>query len=220
LKTTDGGATWVNKDPGLTSYHDGVHFPVDAQTGYVVGVDSSGGTILKTTDGGTNWQRQNCGTQEGLYTVHFPMNDITGYVAGWYGTILKTTNGGSTWLMQPSGTNNSLNTIYFPSNDLTGYAVGGGGTILKTTNGGVWVEEARNAKFGMRNAELRITPNPFTSFAAVPGHSSESFALYDISGRWMGVYKGDRIGRDVSPGVYFLRAEKGDRRCVRIVKLR
>jgi len=65
-----------------------------------------------------------------------------------------------------------------------------------------------------------VRPNPFTSFASVPGHFSEHFSLYDISGRKVGVYKGDRVGWDVSPGVYFLRAEKGDRRPVRIVKLR
>jgi len=65
-----------------------------------------------------------------------------------------------------------------------------------------------------------VHPNPFASFATVPGQFSDRFALYDISGRKVGVYKGDRIGWDVSPGVYFLRAEKGDRRPVRIVKLR
>jgi hypothetical protein len=67
---------------------------------------------------------------------------------------------------------------------------------------------------------FNCNPNPFTSFASVPGYEKESFVLYDVSGRKVGVYKGDRIGWDISPGVYFLRAEKGDRRPVRIVKLR
>jgi hypothetical protein len=68
------------------------------------------------------------------------------------------------------------------------------------------------------------TPNPFTSFATLLGHEAERFSLYDISGRKVGVYRGDRIGWDVSPGVYFLRSDTRppapDTRVLRIVKLR
>jgi hypothetical protein len=70
------------------------------------------------------------------------------------------------------------------------------------------------------NLSISVFPNPFTSFTTLPGHSSERFTLYNISGRKVGVYKGDRIGWGVSSGVYFLRAEKGDPRPLRIVKLR
>jgi hypothetical protein len=48
---------------------------------------------------------------------------------------------------------------------------------------------------------LTATPNPFTSFATVPGRESERFALYDISGRKVGVYKGDRIGEGLAPKI-------------------
>lgn len=44
----------------------------------------------------------------------------------------------------------------------------------------------------------------------VRGHSSESFSLYDISGRRVVVYRGERIGEGLRAGVYFLRAEKGN----------
>jgi hypothetical protein len=67
-------------------------------------------------------------------------------------------------------------------------------------------------------------PNPFTSFASVPGHASEHFTLYDISGRKVGIYKGDRIGEGLSPGVYFLcpdtRNPQPEARILRIVKVR
>jgi len=63
-------------------------------------------------------------------------------------------------------------------------------------------------------------PNPFTSFVSVPGHSPERFALYDISGRKVGVYKGDRIGEGLSAGVYFLRPEGKDAKPLRVVKVR
>ena len=67
---------------------------------------------------------------------------------------------------------------------------------------------------------LSVIPSPFTSYASVPGHSSERFALYDISGRKVGTYKGDRIGSGLSAGIYFLKPENKDAKPLRIVKLR
>jgi hypothetical protein len=75
-----------------------------------------------------------------------------------------------------------------------------------TGNSGV--EEDRNAERGMRSAELRITPNPFTSFATLPGHEGERFSLYDISGRKVGTYRGDRVGEGLKAGVYFLKYQE------------
>ena len=63
-------------------------------------------------------------------------------------------------------------------------------------------------------------PNPFVTYATVPGHEAESFALYDISGRKVGVFKGDRIGSGLSAGIYFLKPEGQDAKPLRIVKLR
>ena len=65
-----------------------------------------------------------------------------------------------------------------------------------------------------------MNPNPFVSFASVPGYGREQFALYDISGRLVGMYQGDKIGADVSPGVYFIKRAGADGVPVRIVKLR
>jgi hypothetical protein len=68
--------------------------------------------------------------------------------------------------------------------------------------------------------QLKAAPNPFVSFAAIPGHFSERFMLYDVSGRRVGTYRGDRIGEGLSPGVYFLRTTKGSSQALRIVKVR
>jgi hypothetical protein len=65
-----------------------------------------------------------------------------------------------------------------------------------------------------------VTPNPFRSFAAVPGHETEWFALYDLAGKRVGTCPGSRIGADVSPGVLFLRAEGRDSRPLRAVKVK
>jgi len=67
---------------------------------------------------------------------------------------------------------------------------------------------------------LSVAPNPFVSFATLPGHEKEQFALYDVSGRKVGIYKGDRIGVGLSTGIYFLKPEGQDAKPLRIVKLR
>jgi len=67
---------------------------------------------------------------------------------------------------------------------------------------------------------IKAWPNPFVSFARVPGHEKEQFALYDITGRKMGTYTGERIGADAPSGVYFLMPVIGDVKPVRVVKIK
>jgi hypothetical protein len=179
------------------------------------------GVMLKTTNAGASWDSLTSGTTNSIFSVHFPVDAQTGYAVGDMGTILVTTNGGGTWVSQVSGTTNHLGSVYFPVNTQTGYVVGETGTILKCIDGGSWVEEERA---GTRDQGLgiRVTarPNPLTSFAIVPGHEAERFALYDVSGRKVGTFKGNRIGEGLSAGVYFVRSENQSARPLRIVKVR
>ena len=84
----------------------------------------------------------------------------------------------------------------------------------------VGVEEENRGFEGSRIQGFKVNPNPFVSFASVPGCGRERFALYDISGRLVGMYRGDKIGADVSPGVYFIKRAGANALPVRIVKLR
>ena len=72
----------------------------------------------------------------------------------------------------------------------------------------------------IREACFTATPNPFTSFTRVPGHTSERFVLYDVSGRRVGTYKGDRIGEGLRAGVYFVRSLGQGGKPLRVVKIR
>jgi hypothetical protein len=117
--------------------------------------------------------------------------------------------------------------VYFPTNGQTGYTVGDGGAILKTTDGGPsWVEEKTEEIVNRIETSLKATPSPFTNYATIPGHEGERFALYDITGRKVGTYKGERIGMDLRPGVYFIRSlerkagPRSEGRLGRIVKIR
>jgi hypothetical protein len=99
--------------------------------------------------------------------------------------------------------------------------VGEYGVILKTTDGGggpSFVEE-EVFSFPVSRPTFSIRPNPFTSFASVPGHLADRFSLYDVSGRRVGTYKGDRIGEGLRAGVYFLKPEGKDSNPIRLVKL-
>ena len=97
----------------------------------------------------------------------------------------------------------AANYDWFHLTALTGVESGGGGLVAR----------------GYR--PFKATPNPFTSFARVPGHENERFTLYDVSGRQVGTYQGDRIGEGLAPGVYFLKGmENNGHAPVRIVKVR
>lgn len=65
-----------------------------------------------------------------------------------------------------------------------------------------------------------VSPNPFVSYARLPGHEAGLFSLYDISGRKVGTYKGVRVGEGLSAGVYFLCPEGGGAKPLRVVKVR
>ena len=65
-----------------------------------------------------------------------------------------------------------------------------------------------------------VRPNPFVRYTVVPGHSFERFSLFDISGRRVGVYRGDRVGEGLRAGVYFIRRDDRDSKPRRIVKVR
>jgi len=80
--------------------------------------------------------------------------------------------------------------------------------------------DENSPSFVPHQSSFKVSPNPFTSFTRVPGHSSERFVLYDISGRLLGKYKGDRVGEGMAAGVYFLKPEGKEAKPLRIIKLR
>jgi hypothetical protein len=83
------------------------------------------------------------------------------------------------------------------------------------------VEEERvQGSQGPRVQGFKVNPNPFVSFATVLGHEREAFSLYDVSGRKVGTYRGDRVGEGLAPGVYFLRSSDSKNKPLRIVKVR
>jgi len=197
---------------------------------YLIKTNAFGDTLWMKTYGGTrtDWGLSVVQTLDGGYIV-------AGYTAC-FGAgnndayLVKTNASGDTlWTRTYGGTDNDwCNTIQQTQDGgyiIEGYtfSFGGGLTdiyLIKTdANGNVGVEERPEARGQSLEVRIRPRPNPFTSFATVPGHEADRFALYDISGRRVGTYKGDRVGEGLVPGVYFVRAE-GKGKPVRVVKVR
>jgi hypothetical protein len=110
---------------------------------------------------------------------------------------------------------------------LTGYEYswGPGENIyaIKTDqNGNVLHLNLKGGPGAIRLSPLQTTatPNPFVSYSTVAGKGSEIFSVYDVLGRRVGQYRGERIGSDLLPGVYLLRPNDGNGAAVRIVKTR
>ena len=88
-------ATVRTGDPA-TIYHD-VYF-TDADHGWIVGGNGSGGFILRTINGGFNdidWTEQTT-TGAALWKLFF-LDASNGWAVGDNSTILYTTNGGDSW---------------------------------------------------------------------------------------------------------------------------
>jgi hypothetical protein len=230
VKTNAQGDTIWTRLYGGTSVDEGHSVQQTQDGGYVVaGYTGSFGNrgqvyLIKTNaSGDTLWTRNYGGADfDDGWSVQ--QTSDTGYiVAGRYnavGTVpqvylIKTNASGDTlWTRDYGGTDNDWGFSVKQTTD-GGYIVAGftesfgNGRqvyLIKTdANGNVGVGEGTEVRGKRLEVRLTAKPNPFTSFATLSGHEAERFSLYDISGRLVGYYKGDRVGWDVSPGIYFLR---------------
>ncbi len=198
---------------------------------YIINTDSLGDTLWTRTYGGPgdDWGIGIRLTLDGGYIVTgFTSSFGAGGMDVW---LLKLNASGDTlWTRTFGGPNNDFGWVVDRTSD-GGYIVGGttysfgagAGDIylIKTdANGNVGIEEPGHSTSNVQCSTFEITPNPFTSFARIPGHETQRFDLYDISGKQVGACRGDRLGEQLSPGVYFVSPEEMHSRSVRIVKVR
>jgi len=202
---------------------------------WLVKTDASGDTLWTRTVGGTNddagysvWQTLDNGYIVAGRTYSFGPGSPT-YPNVW---LLRTDASGDTlWTRVYGGDSGDWARSVQQTQD-GGYIVGGvtasfgAGNydvyLIKTDgDGNVGVETDRGQRAEAPEARrLEIIPNPFLSFAKVPGHEAERFTLYDLSGRRVGTWSGNRIGQGLAPGVYWARLEGRRARPLRMVKLK
>ncbi|UCF13723.1 MAG: PKD domain-containing protein [Thermoplasmatales archaeon] len=129
LHTSNGGATWVVQDPGVTSHLTDVHF-TDSNNGWIIG---GFGLLLHTTNGGDTWTSEDPGTSDSLSGIHF-IDGQNGWIAGGNNndaTIMHTNDGGGTWTADNPGTTNFLYDIFL-TDSTHGWAGGIHGDIVST----------------------------------------------------------------------------------------
>ncbi len=92
--------------------------------------------------------------------------------------------------------------------------------LIKTDRSGNVINETTVGDKRIAPGGMNIIPNPFSSFARAVSHERERFDAFDICGRWVGSYRGDRIAYDLPPGVFFVLYENVESTPARIVKVR
>lgn len=91
MKTTDGGATWLQKVSGTNEALRKVHFSTPS-IGYIIGTQ---GTFLKTNDGGENWFSLNTGHSVNFYDISC-VNENLIFISTDNG-LIKSEDGGGNW---------------------------------------------------------------------------------------------------------------------------
>jgi hypothetical protein len=220
-QTTDGGYVIAGYSNSFgTSYYDA----------WLLKTNSSGDALWNQHYGGPNdedaWSVRQ--TTDGGYII---VGKTGSFGAGsWDVYLVKTNSSGDTlWTRTYGGAGDDEGQSVRRTSD-GGYIISGFTSsfgagdrdvyLVKTdANGNAGVEELEGRRQEAAGG-LKAAPNPFVSFARIPGHESERFHVYDISGKMVGVYRGNRIGDGLSPAVYFVRLNGEHGKSLRIVKVK
>jgi len=229
IKTKDNGDTSWTRTIGGTDIDEVNAVEQTSDGGYIItghGAGYNNVCLVKTdSSGNTIWSKNFGGPDACGNSVHQTADG--GYVvAGWVSSfgaggsdvyLIKTNSSGDTlWTRTYGGLYEDRGTFCQQTDDggyiVAGYTCSfGPGSpdssnvyLIKTDSlGNVGIQEPLAWHPAKPNSFL-VRPDPFTSFACVPGHETELFALSDVTGRQVAVCKGDRIGKGLRPGVYFL----------------
>jgi hypothetical protein len=196
---------------------------------YLIKTNASGDTLWTRTYGGPNDDQGNSvrQTSDGGYIIAGQTMPYSG--SPYDVSLIKTNASGDTlWTRTWGGSGvdfaNSVEQTSDGGYIIAGYTAPSAGAgdvwLIKTdANGSVSVEEPGSSRQGAAGS-IKARPNPFTSFARIPGHETEQFSLYDISGELVGTCSGNRVGEGLAPAVYFIKPGDGPGMSLRVVKVR
>ncbi len=152
LSTSNGGASWARRDPGVPDSLVALHF-IDASRGWVA---SDEGSILFTETGGRTWQSQHAGA-EGLRGIEFA-DEETGWALT-YPTagLLITVDGGANWVRVALPEESEIASFDFVDGN-HGWAVGASGAILVTQDTGMsWEPQQSGTGSDLLDVHFRNT---------------------------------------------------------------
>lgn len=245
VRSTDYGLTWIPGGPLTTDPRSQVQ-PSAAMSGayaHVVWQDDRNGSnweiyYKRSTDGGVTWGSDtrfvygssNGGSEWPWVSSSGSLVHVTWHDHRFGSTEIyykRSTNNGATWEAETRLTNSS-GTSMASSVNASGQKVhvlwederDGNMEIYykrNPTGNTIGIEEELGGQ--MHGTRLIARPNPFVQFTSIKGRETERFAVYDVSGKKVGVNSGDRIGAGLAPGVYFVQSQKGLPTHQRIVKI-
>jgi hypothetical protein len=246
IKADSAGSTTWMKTYGGTDRDEGSQLRLTSDGGYIVaaytwnrGAGQSDGWLLKLNAvGDTLWTR----TYGGADFDEFYCLDTTadgGYILSGQTHSFGAGNE-DVWLVKTNGSGDTLWTRVFGGSNTDmamgvaqtldgGYGIvgftnsfGAGDFdvyVIKTdANGSLAVAEPRTGRTASAGS-LNVVPTPFSSCARVVGREAEQFGLYDVSGKLVSTCRGDRVGSDIVPAVYFVKSFS-DGASGRVVKTR
>jgi photosystem II stability/assembly factor-like uncharacterized protein len=176
MKTTNGGATWINETSSTITYGPFSMFFTDANNGYAGGVDA----IYKTTNGGSSWTQvtiPHSGASFAVFSLYF-FDANVGYACGWdyvndITYMLHTSDAGASWSAVVGGTAASIGSRNIDClSASTCYVVGwngaSGGGVYKTLDAGATWTLVSSPPFGdLRSIDFF---NASTGLAAAGGY--------------------------------------------------
>ena len=142
----------------------------------------------------------------------------------------RSTDGGTSWGADFALTNDPASSLY-PSATVSDSALfvvwtdertGGSDIFFKSnpTGNPPSVTESTERVGPQVRATFRVEPNPFCASARVPGCESETFDVYDATGKRVAVCPGSAVCGNLPAGTYFIHGRQGAGVSVAIVKSR
>lgn len=213
LKTTDGGANWLNSELDNIDFVPYDVFFQDAHTGWLVGYNmyNGNGAALYTTDGGSTWTERCHSSEMGFRSVRF-IDHLRGTIVG-SGGVMSTADGGENWEFEHGLTTETLRSVTMVGDEA--WAVGYYGVILHRS--GTVDVDMDPAPVVPRQFALSAYPNPFNPATTIrveleqPQHFELS--VYDVTGRLVrrlaesalpqGVYNFNFAADELPSGIYF-----------------
>ena len=194
---------------------------------YLIKMNSSGDTLWTRTYGGTG-EEMGYSVQQTLDGGYVVAGKTASFGQGNVYLIKTDSSGDTLWTRTWGGVGVDFGNSVQQTSDggyiVAGYTAAPAGNgevyLIKTdANGSASLEEPGRSGPAAAGS-MKAVPNPFTSFARIPGHEAEWFSLYDISGKMVGMYRGDRVAEGLPPALYFVKPGGEHGEPVRIVKVR
>ena len=195
LKTTDGGANWVDVSP-TPDLIVAADF-TSGQAGWATNDTNSGPApavnLYTTTNGGTTWQPRNIGRNSGLGQTPSPLLHVAfadarrGIAVGSF-EVFNTADGGLTWSRNsffPEGRSLRANRLLLSPSG-SGWLVGDGGRLAYTADFGLtWASRSQSLNDFRNYGQLSQlqTFEPGHAWALIPGSVSYGAALLKTTRR-------------------------------------